>query len=230
MAGSLSQTSYDLNSRPFKVGDTSFMIRISVASAALLLSCCAVSAQTPATGESASPPARPAASTEPAVTTTEGATVSEFQKIEDSWSDAVNRKDQYGLELVLSPLLVDVSATGDITTRNQQLVQVINNEDKTVDLQQKVITVRLLGDIAVANGTYTLRHKVNGSEVDEKGVFTHVFERVRNGWLCTNSQRTVLRTDSAKTSKKQSTSEEPFHFPFFSKGEKSTTTSSSPQQ
>ena len=29
--------------------------------------------------------------------------------------------DQYGLELVLSPLLVDVSATGDITTRNQQV-------------------------------------------------------------------------------------------------------------
>jgi hypothetical protein len=111
----------------------------------------------------------------------------------------------------------------------------MTNDDKALNLQQKVITVRLLGDIAVANGTYTLRHKLNGSEVDEKGVFTHVFERVRNGWLCTNSQRTVLRTEAAgKNSKKSSTAEEPFHIPFFTRGEKSTTTTTTtttnPQQ
>jgi hypothetical protein len=34
-------------------------------------------------------------------------------------------RDQYALELVLSPLFVDVSAGGDITTRNQQLAQLI---------------------------------------------------------------------------------------------------------
>lgn len=211
------------------------MIRFSVSTVAILLSCSAVLAQTPSTSQAA-PPAVPAPAPEaanpvaPAVATTEGAAVTQFQKIEDSWSDAENRKDQYALELVLSPLLVDVSASGDITTRNQQLVQVMNNDDKSLNLQQRVITVRLLGDIAVANGTYSLRHKVNGSEVDEKGVFTHVFERVRNGWLCTNSQRTVLRTDAAgKASKKPSTAEEPFHIPFFSRGEKSTTTTT-PQQ
>ena len=48
------------------------------------------------------------------------------------------------LELVLSPLFVDVSATGDITTRNQQLAQLITGEDKTMHLEQRAITVRLL--------------------------------------------------------------------------------------
>jgi ketosteroid isomerase-like protein len=195
------------------------MIRTSIASFALLLSCCAVDAQTTAANAAAAAPG-------PAVTSTESATVAEFQKVEDSWSDAVNRKDQYGLELVLSPLLVDVSASGDITTRNQQVVLVLNNDDKALNLTQKVITVRMLGDIAVANGTYTLRHKVNQAEVDEKGVFTHVFQRVRGGWLCTNSQRTVLRTESTTKPKKQSTAEEPFHIPFFSKGDKN----NAPQQ
>jgi hypothetical protein len=84
---------------------------------------------------------------------------------------------------------------GDITTRNQQVAQVITGQDKTIVLTQKVITVRMLGDIAVANGTYTLHHKVNAAEVDEKGIFTHVFERVHGGWLCINSQRTVLRQE-----------------------------------
>lgn len=167
----------------------------------------------------AAAPATPAPS-EPGVTSTVSPEVAQFQKIEDSWSDAVNRRDQYALELVLSPLFVDVSAQGDVTTRNQQVVQVISGQDKSVYLTQKVITVRLLGDIAVANGTYTLHHKVNTAEVDEKGIFTHVFERVRGGWLCINSQRTVLRQDSNSKQRKASTAEEPFHIPFFSKGDK----------
>jgi ketosteroid isomerase-like protein len=164
--------------------------------------------------------AAPAAAAEPGVTTTVSPEVAQFQKIEDGWSDAVNRRDQYGLELVLSPLFVDVSAQGDVSTRNQQVVQVISGQDKSLYLTQKVITVRMLGDIAVANGTYTLHHRVNSAEVDEKGVFTHVFERVRGGWLCINSQRTVLRQENNTKQKKASTAEEPFHIPFFSKGDK----------
>jgi ketosteroid isomerase-like protein len=162
----------------------------------------------------------PAAAAEPGITSAVSPEVAQFQKIEDSWSDAVNRRDQYALELVLSPLFVDVSAQGDVTTRNQQVVQVLSGQDKSVYLTQKVITVRMLGDVAVANGTYTLHHKVNAAEVDEKGVFTHVFERVRGGWLCTNSQRTVLRQENNTKQKKQSTAEEPFHIPFFTKGDK----------
>ncbi|MGH9563100.1 MAG: nuclear transport factor 2 family protein, partial [Terracidiphilus sp.] len=145
-------------------------------------------AQSPDSGAAANP--SPAAA-EPGVTSTESTVIAQFQKIEDAWSNAVNQRDQYALELVLSPTFLDISAQGDATTRNQQVVQVINGQDKSLNLTQKVITVRMLGDTAVANGTYTLHHKVSSAEVDEKGVFTHVFQRVRGGWVCTNSQRTV---------------------------------------
>jgi hypothetical protein len=160
------------------------------------------------------------AAARPNVTSAESPEIREFQKIEDSWSESVNQHDQYGLELVLSPLFVDVSASGDITTRNQQVALVITGEDKTVHLDQRVITVRMLGDIAVANGTYQLRRKVNSAVVEEKGIYTHVFERVRTGWLCINSQRTVLREDSNAKPKKQSNAEFPFHIPLFTKGDK----------
>jgi len=179
--------------------------------------CCAAAAQNPAPAPAT---AAVPASDQPGATSTVSPEVAQFQKIEDSWADAVNRRDQYGLELVLSPLFVDVSASGDVTTRNQQVVQVISGEDKTLYLTQKVITVRMLGDIAVANGTYTLHHRVNSSLVDEKGVFTHVFERVRGGWLCINSQRTVLRQEPSTKQKKASSAEMPFHIPLFSKGNK----------
>jgi hypothetical protein len=181
------------------------------------LLCCVAAAQNPpsdpATG--AVPPAD-----KPGVMETVTPEILQFQKIDDSWSDAVNRRDQYALELVLSPLFVDVSASGDVTTRNQQVAQVLSSEDKTLYLTQKVVTVRMLGDIAVANGTYTLHHKVASGLVDERGIFTQVFERVHGGWLCLNSQRTVLRQD-ASSKKRESSPETPFHLPNpFSRGEK----------
>jgi ketosteroid isomerase-like protein len=186
------------------------------------LLCCIAAAQSPSTDPAAiSPAANPAPAADTSgVTETVSPEILQFQKIEDSWSDAVNRRDQYALELVLSPLFVDVSATGDVTTRNQQVAQVLSSDDKTLYLTQRVITVRMLGDIAVANGTYTLHHKAATGLVDERGVFTQVFERVHAGWLCINSQRTVLRQDSS-TKKKESSPETPFHLPNpFAKGEK----------
>lgn len=163
----------------------------------------------------------PALAQKPAVTTTDSADVQEFQKIEDSWSTAVNTRDQYGLELALSPLFVDISASGDITTRNQQVVQMLNGEAKETHYDQKAITVRKLGDVAVVNGTYELNYKTAAGPVTERGVFTHVFERARNSWLCVNSQRTLLRENiggkSAKGEKKSSSAESPFHIPLFSK-------------
>lgn len=182
---------------------------------ALFFSCCALAAQT------ASP--TPATSAQPAVTTTDAPEVREFQKIEDKWSTAISVRDQYALELVLSPLFVDIAANGDITSRNQQLAHLISTDDKMLSLEQRVITVRMLGDIAVANGTYTLHHKAASGPVDERGVFTHVFQRVRNGWVCVNSQRTVLREDNPNArqkKKKASDAELPFHIPLFSKSDK----------
>jgi ketosteroid isomerase-like protein len=180
---------------------------------AVLLLCSIATAQTPAT-------AQPDAA-QPNVTSTTSPEVQNFQKIEDTWANAVNQHDQYGLENVLSPLFVDVAANGDITTRNQQVVQVITGDDKSAWLTQKVITVRMLGDIAVANGTYTLRHTVNSKPVDEKGVFTHVFEKSRGGWVCINSQRTVLREDASAKKKPSTNTAEPFHIPLFGHNDKS---------
>ncbi|MGA2849724.1 MAG: nuclear transport factor 2 family protein [Terracidiphilus sp.] len=186
------------------------MTRFSSCFSVLLLSCTAISAS----AQAAAPVAPPAPAN---VTASESPAVKEFQKIEDSWADSVNQHDQYGLELVLSPLFVDVSASGDVTTRNQQVAAAITSEDKSIHLDQRVITVRMLGDVAVANGTYTLHRKISSGPVDEKGVFTHVFERTHGGWLCINSQRTVLREEASVKTRKQSNAELPFHIPLFTK-------------
>lgn len=171
------------------------------------------------------------------VTSAEIPEIRELQKVEDSWSSALNQRDQYGLELVLSPLFVNVAATGEVTTRNQQVAGLISQEDKTAATDMRVVTVRMLGDVAVANGTYSFTYKGASGQMEEKGVFTHVFQKQHGNWVCLNAQRTLLRADApgkaGKTKvKSQSKAELPFHIPLFSKGDKTTgpTTPNSPNQ
>jgi hypothetical protein len=41
----------------------------------------------------------------------------EMQQVEDHWGNAVTKRDQYALELVLAPQFIGISATGDVTTQ-----------------------------------------------------------------------------------------------------------------
>jgi hypothetical protein len=135
------------------------------------------------------------------------------------------KHDQYSLELVLAPSFVDISASGDVTTRNQQITRLLLKEISAVSMEQKVASVRMFGDLAVVNGTYILQHRVNGQAVDEKGIFSHVFQRVRTNWQCINSQRTVVVEQAVTPAKKKqqskSSAELPFHIPLIHPGAKS---------
>ncbi|HEY9126515.1 MAG TPA: nuclear transport factor 2 family protein, partial [Acidobacteriaceae bacterium] len=142
----------------------------------------------------------------------------------------------YGLELVLSPLFVNVASNGDVTTRNQQIVSLINDSDKTAATDMHVVTVRVLGDVAVANGTYSFTHRVDSKELVEKGIFTHVFQRQHGNWVCVNAQRTLLKEEAPgkaarSKSKSNSQAELPFHIPLFTKEKNNgPTTPDSPKQ
>ena len=151
----------------------------------------------------------------------------EMQQVEDHWNDAVTKRDQYGLELVLAPQFIGISASGDVTTRNQQIAQLLVKDAGPDSLEQKVVSVRVVGEVAIVNGTYVMSWKGEKGPVLEKGIFSHVFEHVRNTWLCLNSQRTVVaeETKGAATEKpkaKRSDAELPMHVPLVYKGPDST--------
>ncbi len=151
-----------------------------------------------------------------------------MQQVEDRWNDAVTKRDQYGLELVLAPQFIGISATGEVTTRNQQIARLFVKGEVPDSLSQKVVSVRFVGDVAIVNGTYVMSWKTDKGPVLEKGIFSHVFEHVRTTWLCLNSQRTVVAEDSKraaaqeKPKSKSSNAVLPMHIPLVYKGPNST--------
>ena len=170
-------------------------------------------------GQQAAPPAKPGAAT-PAL--------HEMQAVEDRWSDAITKRDQYGMELVLAPQFIGISASGDVTTRNQQIAALFVKGPGPDSLEQKAISVRFVGDVAIVNGTYVMSWKTEKGPFQEKGIFSHVFEHVHNNWLCLNSQRTVVAEDvkgavqEKPKSSKRSDAALPMHVPLVYKGPEST--------
>jgi hypothetical protein len=147
-----------------------------------------------------------------------------MQKIEDSWSAALAKRDQYGLDLVLSPQFVSISADGEVRSRNQEIAYVLNKFPDMISLEQTVVSVRTMGDVAVVNGTYILQRRANGHPVEERGVFSHVFQKSRSNWQCINAQRTIVVEQpvdkkAAEAAAKKSSAELPFHIPLFHKGD-----------
>ena len=151
-----------------------------------------------------------------------------MQQVEDRWNDAITKRDQYALELVLAPQFIGISATGDVTTRNQQIANLFVKGSLPESLEQKVVSVRFVGDVAIVNGTYVMNWKTDKGPVLEKGIFSHVFEHVRTNWLCLNSQRTVVAEDSkraavpVKPKSKSTDAALPMHIPLVYKGPQST--------
>jgi ketosteroid isomerase-like protein len=155
----------------------------------------------------------------------------EMQQVEDRWATAVTKRDQFALELVLAPQYIGISASGDVTTRNQQIAHLFVKNAGPDSLEQKVISVRFVGDVAIVNGTYVMSWKGEKGPVLEKGIFSHIFEHVRDNWLCLNSQRTVVAEGEAPKEKpkaKRSEGESPFHIPLVYKGPDSAQTKPTP--
>jgi ketosteroid isomerase-like protein len=152
--------------------------------------------------------------------------VVQFQGFEDQWSTAVVNADQYTMENLLSPVYVGISASGDVTTRNQQLADLFDKTVAPVSMEQRVVSVRMFGDMALVSGTYIMKWRTEGKVREERGIFTHVYAHERDRWDCVNAQRTPVVEMAPGSAKKKnqdkSSAEEPFHIPLFYKGKQST--------
>ena len=115
-----------------------------------------------------------------------------FQQIEDRWSEAINKRDQYVLELVLSPELIDISATGTVTTRDQQIAMLLQRRTEPLLLDHRVVNVRSVGEIAIVIGNYVEQPRAKEKLVRRSGMFTHVYRKSRGRWSCINAQRTAI--------------------------------------
>ena len=120
------------------------------------------------------------------------ADIQTFQQIENRWSEAINRRDQYALELVLSPDFMDISEDGNMTTRDQQMTMLLQKTTEPLSLDQRVVDVRNFSDLTVVIGNYVEQVRANHRLIQRKGMFSHFYVKARGSWLCVNAMRTAV--------------------------------------
>jgi hypothetical protein len=139
--------------------------------------------------------------------------VADLQKVVDRWDEAVYQHDQYALELVLAPQYIDISDTGGVSNRDQQISEMMMKDAPRFQLTQKVVSVRMVGDVAVVNGTYERLFQGNKlsrtKSKTDRGVFSQVYVRARSSWECMNSQRTIIQEPVVKGKKKATSDDTP---------------------
>ena len=165
----------------------------------------------------------------------------QFQHTEDNWSVALVNKDQFTLDNLLAPTFIDIAADAQIRTRNQLIADALSSVPQPLlSMQQRVVDVRVAGDTAVVEGTYQLAWRESSDHTrDERGVYTHVYERLHNTWTCINAQRTAVASEAEDgkkknvSARKKSGAELPFHLPLLSRNSENTApvppTTSNPQ-
>lgn len=120
------------------------------------------------------------------------ATMEAFQKIENRWTKAINEHDQYDLEFLLAPEMLDISSAGQLTTRNQQIANILGKNSESLSVQARVGNVRVFGDVAIVIGTYIEQGRIKNKPLQHTGIFTHVYYRARNHWVCISAQQTAI--------------------------------------
>ena len=125
-----------------------------------------------------------------------------FQQIENRWSEAINKRDQYALELVLSPELIDISAAGIVMTRDQQIAMLLQKHAEPLLLDQRVVNVRSFGEIAVVVGNYVEQPSGNEKVAWRIGMFTHIYRKDLGRWSCISSQRTAIADSSPQKARR----------------------------
>jgi hypothetical protein len=140
----------------------------------------------------------------------------EIQNVLDHWDDAVDQHDAYALELILAPQFINISDNGLVTDRDQKVADFVMKKGPHFILVQKVVSMHMLDDVAVVNGTYDRVYKASTLNhtplIDQKGVFTQIYIRARSSWQCINSQRTLIvenAVDEKKSKKKKRSTTRP---------------------
>lgn len=124
-------------------------------------------------------------------------TAAQLKGIEARWIEAEVHGDAAYLDTILAPDFTYTNPNAQVLNRAQLIDAVKSGKAKLESGSVGDMTVRVYGDVAVVNGTYTQREAGKASDV---GRFTDTFVRKNGSWLAV-ATHSSLRPRSETTRK-----------------------------
>jgi ketosteroid isomerase-like protein len=121
-----------------------------------------------------------------------GAIEQQIKDLEKQWNDATLKHDAEALGRILADDVVDISGTGQVSTKAQDLADLKSGEPKLESSSVEDMKVRVFGNVAVVNGHYTEKGTYKGKDISGEGRFTDVFVKRQGRWQCVSTQGTRI--------------------------------------
>ncbi len=124
----------------------------------------------------------------------QGPSVSQvIQQLEHDWADAIKGADTDKLGAILADDWAGISASGKQETKQGLLAGLKSSKTTVRSIEFGPMNVKVLGNVAVAQGSDTVKSTTNGKDSSAIYVWTDVFVKRDGKWVAVRSQTAPVK-------------------------------------
>ncbi|HXA39702.1 MAG TPA: nuclear transport factor 2 family protein [Phenylobacterium sp.] len=116
----------------------------------------------------------------------------ELVKLEADWSKASVAKDTAAVSRIVAPDWTGQNPSGKLTTRDKMLADMKSGVDAATSMTNHDVHVRLIGDIAIVQGSDDEKSTHMGKDTSGAYTWTDVFQKRAGHWVAIASQVTPV--------------------------------------
>jgi ketosteroid isomerase-like protein len=129
-----------------------------------------------------------------AAPTAKGPSVSQaIKQLEQDWTDAMKAGDADKLGQIVADDWIGLTYEGGKETKQSLLAGVKSGKDKAESVENGPMNVKVLGSVAVVQGSDTEKSMTNGKDSSGKFVWMDVFVKRDGNWVAVRSESTMVK-------------------------------------
>jgi hypothetical protein len=116
-----------------------------------------------------------------------------LKQLEHDWEDAAKAADADKMGAILADDWVRIAPDGKMETKKDALADLKSGASKLISHDDGPMDVKVIGKVAVVQGTSTEKSMANGTVTSGKYAWTDVFENVNGKWMVVRSEATTVK-------------------------------------
>jgi uncharacterized protein (TIGR02246 family) len=120
-------------------------------------------------------------------------TAETIKQLEHDWTDAMKAGDADKLGQILADDWVAIGYDGKKTTKQGALADLKSGKEKVESVEFGPMDVKVLGNVAVVQGSDTEKSSTGGKDTSGKWVWMDVFVKREGKWVAVRSQSAMVK-------------------------------------
>jgi ketosteroid isomerase-like protein len=116
-----------------------------------------------------------------------------LKQLEQDWSDAMKAADTDKLGAIVADDWVGIAYDGKMITKKSIMAEVKAGKDKTDSIEMGPMDVKVIGNVAVVQGSDTEKSSMDGKDTSGKWVWMDVFVKRDGKWVAVRSQSAMVK-------------------------------------